>query len=103
MGSVIDLTSGGLAGMFSKTVVFPLDVVRKRMQIQGPSRMDYIIYKVPVYSTAVLTCMKEIVRREGLLGLYKGLTPAVVKAACASAVTFFMYGPPMPHRDKVHR
>ena len=89
---MIDLTSGGLAGMFSKTVVFPLDVVRKRMQIQGPNRMDYVFYNVPVYSTSVLTCMKEIVHMEGLLGLYKGLTPAVVKAACASSVTFFMYG-----------
>jgi solute carrier family 25 thiamine pyrophosphate transporter 19 len=33
----------------------------------------------------------QIVRTEGILGLYKGLTPSILKAAPSSAITFFVF------------
>lgn len=36
-------------------------------------------------------CMAEILKREGLQGLYKGALPSVLKAAPSAAVTFAAY------------
>lgn len=37
---------GGIAGIVSKTVVMPFDVIRKRLQVQGPSRHRYVFTKI---------------------------------------------------------
>jgi solute carrier family 25 thiamine pyrophosphate transporter 19 len=78
--------------MFSKTGVYPLDTVRKRLQVQGPSRTHYVIPSVPMHAHGTLKTIVEIVRREGLLALYKGLGPTLLKTAPATAVTFAVYG-----------
>eukprot|EP00842_Homolaphlyctis_polyrhiza_P001707 jgi/Hompol1/2537/HPOL_002947-RA len=80
---------GGLAGMASKAATMPFDVIRKRLQVQGPVRKDIVITGVPRYSSS-LGAVFQIIRHEGVLALYKGLTPALVKAAPSSAVTFFV-------------
>ena len=36
-------------------------------------------------------CLLTLARREGLAGLYKGLTPNLLKAAPASGITFVAY------------
>ncbi|RUS12706.1 mitochondrial carrier domain-containing protein [Endogone sp. FLAS-F59071] len=87
-----DMFCGALAGVFSKAGIFPMDVVRKRLQVQGPRRTAYVIRDLPQYSASMFMCMREIVRHEGFLALYKGLVPGIVKAAPASAVTFLVYG-----------
>lgn len=35
--------------------------------------------------------LRQIVRREGFAGLYKGIYPSIIKAAPAGAVTFVAY------------
>ncbi|KAK6504225.1 mitochondrial thiamine pyrophosphate transporter [Arthrobotrys conoides] len=90
MGS-IDAISGILGGVIAKTGVFPLDTIRKRLQVQGPTRTGYGNGDIPVYE-GVVRCGREVVRREGWRGLYRGLTVSLVKAAPASAVTMWTYG-----------
>lgn len=85
-----DATAGMMASILSKTVVFPLDLVRKRIQVQGPSRSKYVYNQIPEYSTA-RGAIRTIVRTEGLRGLYKGLPISLIKAAPASAVTLWTY------------
>ncbi|CAG8579312.1 6618_t:CDS:2 [Diversispora eburnea] len=87
-----DLISGAMAGTLGKTGVFPLDLLRKRLQIQGPDRSKYVIKNIPLYASSIISCIKQICKEDGFLGLYKGLSPAIVKSAFASAVTFFVYG-----------
>ncbi|ORX96475.1 mitochondrial thiamine pyrophosphate carrier 1 [Basidiobolus meristosporus CBS 931.73] len=87
-----DFLCGGLAGVISKTGVFPFDLVRKRLQIQGPNRTKYIIDTIPQYNGGVLACIRQILYTEGFLGLYKGLLPGLLKAAPGSAITFFIFG-----------
>ncbi|RKP33977.1 mitochondrial carrier domain-containing protein, partial [Dimargaris cristalligena] len=82
---------GGLAGAISKTIVFPLDVVRKRLQVQGPSRAYFGRDPVPVYESSVWRTLKQIARQEGVGGLYRGIVPGLLKSAPASAATFFIY------------
>ena len=85
-----DATAGVLASVFSKTCVFPLDLVRKRLQVQGPTRSRYIHSNIPEYN-GVVRSIGLIFRKEGIRGLYRGLTVSLVKAAPASAVTMWTY------------
>ncbi|KAJ3263165.1 mitochondrial thiamine pyrophosphate transporter [Chytriomyces hyalinus] len=85
-------TSGGVAGMLSKTAVMPFDVVRKRLQVQGPSRKSYILSDIPRYTGGFFACARQIAVHEGLGALYKGLWPGLVKTAPSSAITFWVVG-----------
>lgn len=85
-----DASAGVLASVAAKTGVFPLDLVRKRLQVQGPTRGRYGRGNIPV-SKGVGATMRGIVRAEGVRGLYRGLTVSLVKAAPASAVTMWTY------------
>lgn len=86
-----DATAGVLASVFAKTGVFPLDLIRKRLQVQGPRRGLYAGGKVPLYGKGVLETGKAIVAREGWRGLYRGLGVGLMKSAPASAVTMWTY------------
>jgi len=86
-----DGAAGMLASVFSKTAVYPLDTVRKRLQVQGPSRALYVHRNIPEYTSGVLGTVKAILLREGVRGMYRVLTVALVKAAPASAVTMWTF------------
>ncbi|RMY07999.1 hypothetical protein D0866_14818 [Hortaea werneckii] len=87
-----DALAGVLASVCSKSAVFPLDTVRKRLQVQGPHRAKYVGgAKMPEYQRGVAGTLGMIVRREGWRGLYRGLAVSLIKAAPASAVTMWSY------------
>ncbi|KJX95250.1 mitochondrial thiamine pyrophosphate carrier 1 like protein [Zymoseptoria brevis] len=87
-----DALAGISASVISKSIVFPLDTVRKRLQVQGPSRSRYVGgERIPVYERGVVNTLKTILRREGAIGLYRGLTVSLIKAAPSSAVTMWAY------------
>jgi len=85
-----DAAAGVAAGVLAKTAVFPLDLVRKRIQVQGPTRGRYVHRNIPEYRGA-LRSIRTIAAAEGVRGLYRGLTVSLFKAAPASAVTVWTY------------
>ncbi|KAK0511011.1 hypothetical protein JMJ35_006563 [Cladonia borealis] len=86
-----DATAGIISSVLAKTGVFPLDLIRKRLQVQGPSRTRFLGGKIPVYGNGVWKTGKIIVRREGWKGLYRGLGVGLIKSAPASAITMWTY------------
>lgn len=86
-----DAVAGTLASVVAKTGAFPLDLVRKRIQVQGPTRERYVYKNIPEYPGTMAGTVRVIVRREGWRGLYRGLTVSLLKAAPASAVTMWTY------------
>lgn len=88
-----DMFCGALSGIISKTGVYPLDLVRKRLQIQGSEQQKIIanIHSSERLPTNAWKCMVHIARTEGYLALYKGLLPGLIKAAPASAVIFLVF------------
>lgn len=86
-----DAAAGALAAVAAKTVVFPLDLVRKRIQVQGPTRSRYVHKNIPTYDGGVARTLAQIARREGVRGLYRGLTVSLLKAAPASTITVWTY------------
>ncbi|KAA8909023.1 mitochondrial deoxynucleotide carrier [Sphaerosporella brunnea] len=83
-----NLLSGGFASTIGKTVVFPFDLVRKRLQVQGPTRQKYVHRNIPAYAN-MIGAMRDIIKYEGYRGLYKGFTVSLIKAAPLSAVTMW--------------
>ncbi|KAI9798856.1 MAG: mitochondrial thiamine pyrophosphate transporter [Piccolia ochrophora] len=85
-----DAAAGVLASVIAKTGVFPLDLIRKRLQVQGPTRSRYVHRNIPLYR-GVWGTMRAILQKDGVRGLYRGLTVSLLKAAPASAVTMWTY------------
>jgi solute carrier family 25 thiamine pyrophosphate transporter 19 len=40
----------------------------------------------------LLTTFRQIIHHEGIIGLYRGYVPGMLKAAPAAAITFLVYG-----------
>ncbi|KAL2154377.1 hypothetical protein VTH82DRAFT_3053 [Thermothelomyces myriococcoides] len=83
--------AGTMASVLAKTGTFPLDLVRKRIQVQGPTRSRYVHKNIPEYAGGTIGAIRTILRTEGLRGLYRGLTVSLLKAAPTSAVTMWTY------------
>ncbi|KAI5302903.1 mitochondrial thiamine pyrophosphate transporter, partial [Ascosphaera atra] len=88
--STADALTGTMSSVLSKTLIFPLDTVRKRLQVQGPTRTRYVHGNIPEYR-GVWRTMARTVKEHGLRGLYRGLSVSLLKAAPASAVTMWVY------------
>ncbi|KAG1474227.1 hypothetical protein G6F56_000478 [Rhizopus delemar] len=88
-----DMVCGSLAGIISKTGVFPLDVIRKRLQVQGPHISEYAITSIPNYmhQNSMFGCMKKMIYTEGFCSLYKGLAPGLLKAGPSGAAYFLVF------------
>ncbi|CAN1281102.1 Mitochondrial thiamine diphosphate carrier 2 [Linum perenne] len=83
---------GIAAGTCAKLVCHPLDVVKKRFQIEGLQRHPKYGARVERHSYRnMFDGLRQIMLAEGWAGLYKGILPSTVKAAPAGAVTFVAY------------
>lgn len=83
---------GFAAGTSAKAVCHPLDVVKKRFQIEGLQRD--LKYGARVENSTyrnMYDALRQILRTEGWAGLYKGIYPSLIKSAPAGAVTFVAY------------
>ena len=86
-----DLLAGCVSGFVSKLALMPVDVVRKRLQIQGSPYQTYVIHNLPRY-VGIADCVRSIWRLEGPLGFFNGLSLALIKSVPATATTFVVYG-----------
>lgn len=81
--------TGAVAGLLSKLVVYPMDTVKKRMQLRSvPRCASYGV--IPHYETS-WACAVDILQREGVLGLYKGTLPSLAKSVVTHSTTFATY------------
>lgn len=84
------LICGLLAGLSGKTIVYPLDLIKKRLQIQGFDESKTCFKKLPRYS-GFLNCIILTIKFEGFLGLFKGIGPSMIKAGASNAIYFTAY------------
>ncbi|KAJ6710357.1 SOLUTE CARRIER FAMILY 25 [Salix koriyanagi] len=78
------LACGAAAGTVGQTVAYPLDVIRRRMQMVGWKGAASIVTgdgrsKAPLEYTGMIDAFSKTVRHEGFGALYKGLVPNSVK------------------------
>lgn len=79
-GPLIQLSCGTISGALGATCVYPLQVVRTRMQAQPSNtygKMSDVFWKT--------------YQHEGLRGFYKGLFPNLLKVVPAASITYMVY------------
>ena len=81
---------GSGAGLLAKLAIYPFDMLKKRLQVQGFEEARKHFGQVRRYS-GLLHCVKNVILEEGLRGLYKGLVPSLLKAAVVSGTIFCSY------------
>lgn len=74
-----NLVLGGLSGTFAASACYPLDTVRRRMQMRGK-----------VYNN-MLDALQTMWRTEGVRGFYRGWVANTLKVAPMSAIRFVSY------------
>lgn len=84
------MVCGALSGLCTKLLVYPLDLVKRRLQIQGFSK-GRRTYGRHFSCRNMFQCIYRVVRTEGFLGLYKGLSSSLLKASITSAIFFTIY------------
>jgi len=83
--SVYRFTLGSIAGATGATAVYPIDLVKTRMQNQRTgSYIGELMYRNS------FDCFKKVVRHEGFRGLYRGLVPQLVGVAPEKAIKLTM-------------
>ncbi|CAL4938690.1 unnamed protein product [Urochloa decumbens] len=82
---LISLACGSLSGIASSTFTFPLDLVRRRMQLEGAGG------RARVYHTGLFGTFGHIFRTEGLRGLYRGILPEYCKVVPGVGIVFMTY------------
>ncbi|RDY02094.1 Mitochondrial adenine nucleotide transporter ADNT1, partial [Mucuna pruriens] len=88
------LACGAAAGTVGQTVAYPLDVIRRRMQMVGWKNAASVVAgegKSKIEYTGMVDAFRKTVQHEGFGALYKGLVPNSVKVVPSIAIAFVTY------------
>lgn len=114
-----NMLAGSTAGFIAKAGIYPFDLAKKRLQVQGFENARSKFGKVPVtqihflilFYANVEKCLESHVtfifqvkkysglrhcliitcKEEGIRGLYKGFVPSTIKAMMTSGLIFALY------------
>lgn len=78
-----ELIAGGVSGLVAQTVSYPLEVIRRRMQVGGAVGDGH---RLRIAETAGL-----VFKERGFAGFFVGLTIGYVKVIPLAAVSFYTY------------
>ncbi|KAJ6339437.1 hypothetical protein OIU77_007410 [Salix suchowensis] len=82
-GPLVQLCCGTISGALGATCVYPLQVIRTRMQAQPPN--DARPYK------GMSDVFWRTFQNEGYRGFYKGIFPNLLKVVPAASITYMIY------------
>ena len=78
-GPVATAAIGGFSGAFGATLVYPINLLRTRLQTQGTKEH-------PRTYTGIVDCTRQTIQGEGVRGLFKGVTPNLIKVVPAVSI-----------------
>ena len=78
--SAYSFALGSIAGAFGAFMVYPIDLVKTRMQNQRSVNPGQRLYNNSI------DCFRKVIRNEGFLGLYSGVLPQLVGVAPEKAI-----------------
>lgn len=86
-GLLCNAGAGAAAGVIAATFVCPLDVIKTRLQVHGLPKIG----TANVRGSLIVGSLEQIFQREGLRGMYRGLSPTVLALLPNWAVYFTIY------------
>lgn len=78
-GSIATATIGGFSGALGASLVYPLNVLRTRLQTQKTAIHERTY-------TGIMDVTRQTIKGEGVRGLFKGLTPNLLKVVPAVSI-----------------
>ncbi|XP_031498700.1 nicotinamide adenine dinucleotide transporter 1, chloroplastic [Nymphaea colorata] len=79
--------AGAAAGAIAATFVCPLDVIKTRFQVHGLPQLS----NGGVKGSLIVGSLEQIFKKEGMRGMYRGLSPTILALLPNWAVYFTMY------------
>ena len=84
LGMRATLLCGAASGTISTLITFPFDTIRRRMQIQN--------LHIPIEERQTAKQQfRQLLQKEGFRGIYRGLTPELLKVVPMVGTMFFVY------------
>jgi solute carrier family 25 phosphate transporter 23/24/25/41 len=84
LGLLLTVLCGAFSGFVATAITFPMDTIRRRMQIQN-------LHVAPEHRLTSAEQLLRLVNQEGLGSLYRGLTPEMLKVIPMVGTMFFVY------------
>lgn len=84
LGAVPTAAIGGFSGALGASLVYPINLVRTRLQTQGTALH-------PRTYTGIMDVTRQTIKGEGVRGLFKGLTPNLLKVVPAVSIVSRAY------------
>ncbi|ACO64943.1 predicted protein, partial [Micromonas commoda] len=81
---------GAVAGAAAEFSTYPLEVVRRRMQLQGGTSSVSQVFGVDAFKRMTMT-LSVILKRKGIAGLYVGSVPSVMQVLPSAALGYYSY------------
>ncbi|XP_019076891.1 nicotinamide adenine dinucleotide transporter 1, chloroplastic isoform X2 [Vitis riparia] len=86
-GLLCNAGAGAAAGVIAATFVCPLDVIKTRFQVHGLPQLG----NGNIKGSLIVGSLEQIFQKEGLRGMYRGLSPTVLALLPNWAVYFTIY------------
>lgn len=83
-GKLLTGAIGAISSSFGASIVYPVNLIRTRIQSQGT-----VIH--PATYTGWRDCFNQTIKGEGVKGLYKGLTPNLLKVVPSMSISYMVY------------
>ena len=84
ISNFVVLPMGAFSGTVGATLVYPINLLRTRLQAQGT-------YAHPHVYSGFSDVLRKTVQREGYQGLFKGLVPNLAKVCPAVSISYLCY------------
>lgn len=89
MDDFIQATSGGMAGVLATIAIYPIVLIKTRLQgqkkIKSTEKSSSIAYNGPI------DCFFKVFSEEGFLGLYQGMSSNLPKAFATNFIFYFAH------------
>eukprot|EP01029_Cantina_marsupialis_P029208 TRINITY_DN779947_c0_g1_i1.p1 TRINITY_DN779947_c0_g1~~TRINITY_DN779947_c0_g1_i1.p1 ORF type:complete len:333 (-),score=70.07 TRINITY_DN779947_c0_g1_i1:141-1139(-) len=89
LGPMEQFLNGCMAGAFAQTFSFPFDTIRKKMQAQARGAAGVV--KTDVQFDGMLDCFRQTVKKNGIMGMWKGTTANLAKVAPYAGLMFLAF------------